>query len=169
MIRFGVVFSIFITISVIAFNNCSSKGFNAIDGATNLASAQCRTKMMASAKADLFKDTSLCDNTANYQCDLRHFRNGVGYAQVRDTVCVNLSDVGETCVPVNVFNFDTSAQQQTASADELIEGGSYNRDEVSCINTQITTQQIPVIQEEGASVAEALERSIASCRQRSAL
>lgn len=167
MIRVGIVTTIFFAISVIAFNNCSSTGFNAVGESINLASSQCRTKIMNSAKAELFLDGSLCENAANYSCDLRHFRQGVGTARSQQTLCQQVAGIGEACVPVSVYNFDTSAQQQSAEASQLVEGGSYNRDEASCINTQVVAQQIPVIQEEGSTVAEALERSIASCRQRS--
>lgn len=167
MIRVGIVTTIFFAISVIAFNNCSSTGFNVVENALNSASSQCRAKIMNSAKAELFLDGSLCENAANYACDLRHFRKGVGMARSQQTICQQIAGVGEACVPVSVYNFDTSDQQQTAEASQLVEGGSYNRDEASCINTQIVAQQIPVIQEEGSSVADALERSIASCRQRS--
>lgn len=167
MIRVGIVTTIFIAISVIAFNNCSSTGFNAGENALNSASSQCRTKIMNSAKAELFGDGSLCENAANYACDLRHFRKGVGTARAQQTLCSQVAGLGEACVPVAVYNFDTALQQQGAEADQLVEGGAYNRDEASCINTQIVSQQVPVIQEDGSSVAEALERSVASCRQRS--
>lgn len=168
MIRVGIVSTIFFAISVIAFNNCSSTGFNAVENSINLASSsQCRTKIMNSAKAELFQDGALCENAANYACDLRHFRKGVGSAHSQETSCQQIAGLGEACVAVSVYNFDTSAQQQTAEASQLVEGGSYNRDEASCINTQVIAQQVPVIQEEGSTVAEALERSIASCRQRS--
>lgn len=167
MFRVGIVTSIFIAISAIAFNNCSSTGFNLAENAINSASSLCRTKIIASAKAEIFNGGALCENAANYACDLRHFRKGVGTARSQEKTCTNIAGLGETCVPVSVYNFDTSAQQQTADASELVEGGAYNRDEVSCINTQIISQQVPVVQEEGSTVAEALERSIASCRQRS--
>lgn len=124
---------------------------------------------MNSAKAELFGDASACESAANYACDLRHFRRGVGQATEQKTSCTSIAGIGDACVAVTVYNYDTTAQQRTADAIELAEGGAYNRDEASCINTQIKIQNISVIQEEGSTVAEALERSIASCRQRSRL
>lgn len=168
MLRVGIVTTIFIAISVIAFNNCSSAGFNVPQSSLSSASSQCRAKIMNSAKAELFQDDALCEKAANYSCDLRHFRKGVGTLRSQQTICQQIAGIGEACVPVSIYNFDTTVQQQTAEAAQLVEGGAYNRDEATCINTQVMAQpQIPAIQEEGSSVAEALERSIASCRQRS--
>jgi hypothetical protein len=169
MTRAGIVFAILFSTSVVAFNNCAGNGFNApgaLDSA-GLGSSQCRTKVISSAKTELFSNPSLCESAANYQCDLRRFRKGVGTEQKHDIQCAQIAGIGEACIPVVTYNFDTTTQQQTAEASELIEGGSYNRDEVSCINTQITSQHIALIQVEGASVPETLEKSIETCRQRS--
>jgi hypothetical protein len=168
MIRAWIVFGILFAISMIAFNNCSSKGFD-IPAAesSNSTSSQCRTKIISSAKAEIYSTPSLCESAANYQCDLRRFRKNIGSGKKQEIQCAQIAGFGEACVPVVVYNFDTTIQQESAEARDLVEGGAYNRDEVSCINTQITSQNIALIQTEGSSVAETLEKSFETCRQRS--
>lgn len=112
-------------------------------------------------------EPALCETPANYQCDVRHFRKGVGAETSQGKECADIAGLGETCVNVSIFNYDTTDQQKEAEASQLIEGGSYNRDEVSCINTKITTRNIAMIQAEGSTLVEALEKTIESCRQRS--
>ncbi|MNY44176.1 hypothetical protein D3C86_1791810 [compost metagenome] len=112
-------------------------------------------------------DPALCESPANYQCDVRHFRKGVGIETSHTQECANIAGMGEACVSVAVYNYDTTGQQQEAEASQLVEGGSYNRDEVSCINTKITTRDIAMVQAEGSTFAETLEKTIEGCRQRS--
>ena len=160
------VYSLMALTTTVAFNNCSG-GFTAID-TTDLstASSQCREKIKNKV-TDVAMDPALCESPLNYQCDVRHFRKGVGNEAGQAVHCTDIAGLGETCVAVNIFNYDTTAQQKTATAAELVEGGSYNRDEVSCINTQIISRNIAMIQSEGDSFASTLEKTIENCRQRS--
>jgi|GEM_PF-6861459 hypothetical protein len=161
-----IVYFLCFLVVIIAFNNCSG-GFTAID-VVDIAStsSQCREKIVQKA-ASLAVAPELCENPINYQCDLRHFRPGVGSETSQAVYCVNVAGMGEACIPVNIFNYDTSAQQKDAEAAQMVEGGSYNRDEVSCVNTQVTTRGISMIQAEGNTVSSTLETAIDSCRQRS--
>jgi hypothetical protein len=153
--------------TVVAFNNCSNN-FTFVDPNSVVdLSSQCRTKLIAKAAAQMSIDPAACEIPANYQCDVRHFRKGVGTQTSQAQKCTDVAGIGETCVNVAVFNYDTTGQQQQAEASQLVEGGSYNRDEVSCINTKITTRNIAMIQAEGSTLAETLEKTIESCRQRS--
>ena len=162
-----ILYALLFVITVVAFNNCSNN-FTLVEALNvSSASSQCRAKIVEKAQAQMVIDPALCENSANYQCDVRHFRKGVGHATAQDQQCVNIAGLGETCVSVSIYNYDTTAQQKEAEAIQLLEGGSYNRDEVSCINTKITTRNIAMIQAEGASLAETLEKTIESCRQRS--
>lgn len=155
-------------VSAVAFNNCSG-GFTAIDPVDQIeASSQCRTKIINSSKAIVTAmDPAVCEKAENYQCDLRHFRKGVGSDHQENHQCADIAGMGETCVAVSVYNYDTTAQQLVADASQLIEGGSYNRDEVSCINTKVVSHQIALVQAEGNDLATALEKTIEGCRQRS--
>lgn len=161
-----VVYGLLFLVTVVAYNNCSSQ-FSLLESIqTSTASSQCRQAIVAKA-ASIPVDFNLCENPANYSCDIRHFRKGVGSVSSKAQQCANIAGMGEACVPVNIFNYDMTSQQETAAADELVEGGSYNRDEVSCINTKVKTRDIATIQEEGNTLAETLERTIEVCRQRS--
>lgn len=158
----GVVFSL----CVVGFNNCSG-GFQTTEPLDlSTSSVQCKDQVIASAKPELFT-LDLCENIANYHCDQRVFRPGVGGQLTHEHVCTNLVDQGEACVPVTFYRYDTQIQQQNAEPEDLIEGGAYNRDEVVCFNTKMTKHNISLVQAEGASVSEALEKNLASCRQRS--
>jgi hypothetical protein len=168
MTRVGLVFLIFFVISTLAYNNCAGGKFetiNAIGGLANGASAQCREKIRSAAKASLTIDPQLCETAANYRCDLRHFRPEVSNGGAETKLCGTIN--AEACVPVQVYNYNTAAQQADAAAEDKAEGGSYNRDEAVCINTQILQQQVAVIQTEGSSVEAALEAALNECRQRS--
>jgi hypothetical protein len=151
--------------NVVAFNNCSNN-FTLVESVENLSSL-CRSKLVAKAEALTSIDPALCENPANYQCDIRHFRKGVGTETSQAQECANIAGMGEACVSAAIYNYDTTDQQKEADASQLVEGGSYNRDEVSCINTKITTRNIAMIQAEGSTLAETLEKTIESCRQRS--
>jgi len=162
-----IIYALLFLAAVVAFNNCSG-GFVALDPVdASGASSQCREKIINKAQATMSIDPSLCENPANYQCDLRHFRKGVGNESSQAQKCTDIAGIGEACVTVATFNYDTSAQQKEAEASQLVEGGSYNRDEVSCINTKVTTRNIAMIQAEGSTLAETLEKTIEGCRQRS--
>jgi hypothetical protein len=167
MTRFAILFGILSFISLLAFNNCSG-GFKMENpaGVSASSSSQCRTKVINAAKSQALPDASVCENPANYQCDLRRFRMAVGHERTSEQQCSNIAGMGEVCINVIIYNFDTSEQSKSAEASEVFEDGAYNRDEAVCINTQVTTQGILVVQGEGSSVTEALEKSIESCRQR---
>ena len=153
--------------TVVAYNNCSNN-FSLKDSIDLVdLSSQCRTKIVAKAQALMSIDPAVCELPANYQCDVRHFRKGVGTEASQGKECADIAGVGEACVNVAIFNYDTTAQQQEAEPSQLVEGGSYNRDEVSCINTKITTRNIAMIQAEGSTLVDALEKTIEGCRQRS--
>ncbi|WP_413290438.1 hypothetical protein [Bdellovibrio sp. HCB337] len=164
----GILLSVLGAIAVVAFNNCS-KGFNAdTSGILNSASAQCRAKVMTSAKSEeLQKNPSLCEDASFYQCDVRRFRPGVGTEQSQGRQCLNIAGLGEACVNVVTYNFDTFNQQQDAEAQDLVEGGAYNRDEASCIHTQIKSRDIAFIHGEGSNLNSAFESALENCRQRS--
>lgn len=167
MIRWTLSLGVSFLIALVAFNNCSSGGFQSTELASVAAgNAQCLAKIISSAKPELFQ-ASLCENTDHYRCDLRKFRAGAGHHRTQGMTCVTLAGFGEVCVPVTAYHFDTAPQQLSAEAEDLVEGGAYNRDEVLCYNTQITEHNIPLVQAEGESVAEALEKSLETCRQRS--
>lgn len=168
MARWGLIFSVMFGICMLAFNNCSN-GFRIdepLAGSTT-ANSQCRQKIMSAAKSEIIKNASLCESPVNYHCDLRRFRPGVGTATTQEVQCPTLAGLGEACISVTVYNFDTSRQLASAETRDSNEGGSYNRDEASCINTQITSQHVALIQAEGDSVNEAFEKSLELCRQRS--
>lgn len=135
-------------------------------GVSASSSSQCRTKIINAAKSQALIDPSVCENPANYQCDLRRFRLAIGHETTSEHQCSNIAGIGEVCVNVVIYNFDTSEQLKTAEVAEAFEGGAYNRDEAVCINTQVTAQGIVVVQGEGPTVTDALEKSIESCRQR---
>lgn len=162
-----ILYALLFVATVVAFNNCSNE-FTLLDpnGLGSLSSL-CREKLVAKASAQMTIDPAQCELPANYQCDVRHFRKGVGSATSQSQECANIAGLGDICVSVATYNYDTTAQQQDADASQLVEGGSYNRDEVSCINTKVTTGNIPVIQAEGSNFAETLEKAIETCRQRS--
>jgi hypothetical protein len=160
-----ILYAILFLVTVVAFNNCSNN-FSLIESVETLSSL-CRSKLVAKAEATMAIDPVLCESPANYQCDVRHFRKGVGTATSQANQCANIAGIGEACVSVAVYNYDTTGQQQEAEPSQLVEGGSYNRDEVSCINTKITTRNIAMIQAEGSTFADTLEKTIESCRQRS--
>lgn len=162
-----ILYALMFVAIVVAFNNCSNN-FTLLDpdGLGSLSSL-CREKIVAKASAQMSIDPAQCEIPANYQCDVRHFRKGAGHGTSQSLECASIAGLGDACVSVAVYNYDTTAQQKDADASQLVEGGSYNRDEVSCINTKITTRNIPVIQSEGSTFAETLEKAIESCRQRS--
>jgi len=170
MTRFAIIFGILSFISLLAFNNCSG-GFKMENpaGVSSSSSSQCRTKVINAAKSQALSDPSLCENPGNYQCDLRRFRQGIGQETTSEKHCSNVAGMSEACVPVIIYNFDTTEQLKMAEATDVIEGGAYNRDEASCINTKITSQGIVVVQGEASTVSDALEKSIESCRQRNRL
>lgn len=164
-----VYFSLFFAITVIAYNNCGGK-FEVAEGVSLASSAQCRAKIMNSAKASAaLNDPSICEDAANYRCDIRHFRPEVISGKFENRQCSIIAGMGETCVPVTNYNYNTASQLQQADASAIVEGGAYNRDEATCIHTKITSQNIALIQEEGSSITEALEKSIEQCRRRSRL
>lgn len=167
MTRWGLLFSVLGIIAMVAFNNCSN-GFNADTSMATLMSAQCRTKLVNSAKSeDLENNPALCEDASFYQCDLRRFRPGVGEGQSQGRQCLNVAGLGEACINVVTYLFDTQSQQQSAEAIDLVEGGAYNRDEVSCIHTQIKNRDIAFVHGEGSTLNEAFEKSLENCRQRS--
>ena len=162
-----IFYALLFLITVVAFNNCSNN-FTLVESLTVASeSTQCRAKLVEKAQALMSIDPAVCENPANYQCDVRHFRKGVGAGTSQAQQCANIAGMGEACVSVAIYNYDTTDQQQEAEASQLVEGGSYNRDEVSCINTKITTRNIAMIQAEGNTLAETLEKTIEGCRQRS--
>lgn len=160
-----IVYAILFLVTVVAYNNCSNN-FKLVESVENLSSL-CRTKIVEKAQALMSIDPGLCELPTYYQCDVRHFRKGVGNETSQKQECANIAGMGEACVTVAVYNYDTSEQQKDAEPSQLVEGGSYNRDEVSCINTKITTRDIAVIQAEGSTLVEALEKAVEGCRQRS--
>ncbi len=170
MLRAVLYLSIFFTISTIAYNNCAGGKFEATGG-LNIASAsaQCRQKIMASSKISPELDPSICERGENYQCDIRHFRPNVAAGKFYDNHCLNITNFGKACVAINTYNYNTSTQLQKSEAPDLSEGAPYNRDEASCINTQITNHDIALIQGDGATLEEALYATIEQCRQRSRL
>jgi hypothetical protein len=170
MTRVGIYLAIFFVIAVVAFNNCAGK-FEAVSALNSFsnASAQCRQKIAAAAKIADIADATVCEHSGNYQCDWRRFRPDVNPGKSQETRCVNIAGLGDTCVPVVIYNYNTRAQQQSAVADEMVEGGAYNRDEASCINTQIVSQRVALIQAEGSSLEQALENTVEQCRRRSHL
>ncbi|MBC7369984.1 MAG: hypothetical protein H7326_00360 [Bdellovibrionaceae bacterium] len=157
-------------ISTVAFNNCSGKfvAKNAL-GSINNSSSQCIQKMRSSLKVSDFSEPSMCEEAANYHCDQRRFRPEITNAQTQSVQCTKIAGVGDACITVTTYDYNTQQLQQSASAEEMVEGGSYNRDEVTCINTKITRQEVALIQVEGSNVADVLEKTVEQCRQRSHL
>ena len=151
---------------MIIFNNCSP-GFQILDPATvDVASlsAQCRQKIQNDAVLPEFDADLVCEDFRHYQCDQRSFRPGLTSGSQMEHVCLVLAGVGQTCLDVKTFRFDTTPNRDVAEATDFHEGGSYNRDEVVCFHDQIKSQNVPLIEGEGTSVAEALEKTIQSCR-----
>ncbi len=163
--RRWIIYAILFGVSVIAFNNCSG-GFEVLESVGRV-SAQCLQKLRTSQKLNGSFDPVICENPENYQCDIRRFRKGVGHQTQQDQQCADIAGIGETCVAVTTFNFDTSQQEIFAEPADLVEGGSYNRDEISCMNTQITDHKIAVVQAEGSRLVDTLESTILNCRARS--
>jgi hypothetical protein len=161
----------FFALAILAYNNCSNSQFEPLSslGLNNSASSQCRTKMLEAAKSALVTDASLCEAATNYQCDLRRFRPEPGLDRAQNVECLNIPGMVQACVPVTTYSYNTSLQQQGADPADLAEGGAYNRDEATCINTRITSQKISLIQTEGSTVQQALEQAVTQCRQRSSL
>src|SRR5437868_13253324 len=117
MTRVGIYLAIFTVISTLAFNNCAGGKFETLN-ATNLvssASAQCRQKIMATVKVSEISDPSACESAANYQCDLRRFRPEVPSGKSTRRHCVSIAGLGDICIPVDVYNYNTRAQQQQSS------------------------------------------------------
>lgn len=165
------VFSgVFILIVLVAFNNCSG-GFHAENSIAvlNSTTSQCRLQTIHQAKTSPLSDPSVCEKEAHYRCDFRSFRPQRRPAEIREIQCLTLHEREDFCVPVVTFNYDTSAQSLVAEPEDLMEGGAYNRDEVSCYNTEVKVKDIAVIQGEGDTLLEALEKSIGSCLRRTGL
>lgn len=170
MTRVGIFIGLFFVITTIAFNNCSGE-FEALDASrlVNSSSSQCLEKIRSSFKVSDFGPPSVCDEPANYHCDQRRFRPATKDGKAHAIECSNIAGIGEACITVDTYTFNTSQQRRTASAEDLVEGGAYNRDEVTCINTKITSQRVALIQDEGSNVTNALEKTVEQCRQRSML
>lgn len=170
MVRAGIILGVLFSISFIAFNNCSG-GFKFAPPATSAqsASSQCRLKLIQEAKSQPLPDPTVCENAANYHCDVRRFRRDVGQEQKNLLQCPAAFGRREFCISVTLYNFDTTTQLAQASLEESLEGGAYNRDEVSCLNTRVLVKGIAVVTAEGADLRDALEKAITGCRERGLL
>jgi len=170
MVRAGMILGVLFSMSLIAFNNCSG-GFKYEPPATSIqnASSQCRRKLMQEAKTQPLPDPTLCENAANYHCDVRRFRRNVGHEPRRITQCPGVFGRRDFCLSVTVYNFDTTTQLVQAPPEEGLDGGAYNRDEVSCLNTRVLVNGIAVMTAEGADLRDALEKTITECRERGLL
>lgn len=161
--RKTIFFFILASISAVAFVNCSQ-----FEVGSKLASisAQCvadtREKGVPS-----FDVASVCEQPANYVCDRRIFRPGVGNSRKAEKPCLEVAGLGSACITTNVFTYDTEPNRNEPGTDAsaMEPGGTYNHEEVQCANMAVKSGHISLINAEAESLPAALEAAVQRCRR----
>jgi hypothetical protein len=162
----GLAFTLFL---LMAFNNFSKSGFQAIDvdslGVASL-SSQCSAKIKAESEV-AFDSRVVCEDPSVYHCEQRSFRPDVANGTRDDHECMIVVGLGSICVPVKFMGFNTQAQLSSADPRDSAEGGSYNRDEFTCTNLALKDHGVALVESEGTSLVDALEKTFQQCQLRS--
>lgn len=165
MVRSLILLFISMIVLVPAFQNCGSGFSSNPDAFKKALSSSCVANIRA--KAEINFPLGVCDDVDSYICEKRIFRPGVGGIRSQESACFTTQDGKEACVRVDVLRFDTESVRSGAEVGSFASGGEYNRDEIQCANTQVSYQNVTLIQSEGESVEAALLEAMRSCKARS--
>jgi hypothetical protein len=149
---------ILVFLMLVSFQNCSGKPFES-SRVTQSSSAQCKAEFIAKVIADkLPADRLNCGDLNSFACERRVFSPDVQDMQHSLRECL---PGDQTCVDVDVFQFNT-AGRAGSSSEQMAPGGDYNREEIRCYN-KLQVRGNVVIQSDGDSVADALAKAMAAC------
>lgn len=158
--------SLFIFIAVsLALAGC--KEFETIHESAALGSATCIEKVRSNTQLARIDDR-LCNEMTAYTCEKRIYSPTVSN---RDSLSSECGSTGQqsTCVAVRTLEFNTSVARDGQNENEFLDGGEYNRTDISCANKGIKYQNANVISADGKDVFSALNAAIAKCHERSYL
>jgi hypothetical protein len=155
---------------VIAFNNCAGFTSPAIglkSFAASSASCSSGQKTMKVALAQ-YEISETCEEHANYRCDVREFRPGIGNSTDVVQSCLT-TQIGEVCLPVSISKYDTALNLGLSELDSqaFSSGGEFNHSEASCFNTKVIVDGQAALKAEAQGLQQALQAVITKCRERS--
>jgi hypothetical protein len=158
--RSGILILLTLGFVGVSYTNCSTfVPSGEFIGMSSLCAAELRAKPVAP-----FDSASICEPAENYQCNLRIFRPGLEEKNTSEVICVDL-DNGRSCVRTTVISFNTERAREGAEPEDFDEGGSYNHEEATCVNTRIKNSNVTVFSGESSNIPEALARAVQSCRK----
>jgi len=162
---FGTTFAVFAAAMLaVGFTNCSpSFSINKLGKVSASSNCGVGNKGVSTdfSSLDLART---CGDIANYQCDAREFRPGIGNSSAIEPTCL-ATPLGQKCLPVAVTKYDTAGTRSLTDLPTaaFAEGGSFNHGEVSCFNRQILRDGVAVFSAERATLEEALRAAIEKC------
>lgn len=147
------------------FQNCGT-GFKSAQLEQN-SDLQCKAARKAEALRKSWPAAELgCGNFGNYECERRIFSPDIATMSHQLKECL---PGGETCVDVNVFQFNTQAARNSSEdPNDFKPGGSYNHEEIRCQHrftyrgTRVFEAQRDSLEESLAAVMKACEQAIIS-------
>jgi len=166
MARAAIVIAGVFAVSLLAFNNCG--GFSGPAARFKSLAASCMTGQKAqNAAVAQYDITETCEDHANYQCDIREFKPGIGNSTEVVQSCL-ATQIGEICLPVSISKYDTSPNRSISELDAnaFSSGGEFNRSEASCFNTKVMAEGQAVFTADAPGPELALRAVIAKCRER---
>lgn len=149
----------------VGFNNCSPS-FSLSTNAVRAFASKCNPSYKGvSTDLSSLDLARTCGEIANYQCDVREFRPGIGSSTVTEPTCLS-TPLGQKCLSVTITRFDTSSNRSLPSvpSDAFNEGGSLNYSESSCFNRMVLIDGISAFHSEAATLEEALSDVIEKCQ-----
>jgi hypothetical protein len=161
--RFGrVVFKLFLlTGLLVPFQNCG-KPFKSAELAS-ATSSQCQAKLRESAPSLQLNSRDFnCGDFNSYGCERRIFRPHTSSLSESIKECL---PGGETCVDVEVRQFDTSGLiTSSPPGPTFYEGGEYNREEVQCYHRGLY-EGVSLFVGSADSLEESLALAMAACER----
>jgi len=148
--------SVIALFAVIPFQNCGQQMKSSTVAGS---SQQCKAQMKAEAVDGVEPSAFRCGTFNNYACDRRIFSPDVADMSHLLKECIG---EGETCVDVDVRQYNTAAARNPADEEMFSPGGSYNREEIRC-HHKYFYRGVAVFEGEGDSLSEALAAAMKAC------
>ncbi len=158
--RSGILILLTLGFVSVSYTNCSTFVPSAeFVGLSSLCAAELRAKPVAP-----FDSASICEPVENYQCNLRVFRPGIESKNTSEVICVD-RDGDRSCVQTSIHSFDTERNRADSSPEDFAEGGAYNSEEATCVNTKIKNNNVTVFVGESSNISDAFAKAVQSCRK----